>query len=223
MIAPVSRLKKAEIVWLGSNNCKHGHTYLSHYQCYLKENPDQHRLGYFDIETLNFNAGHGFMLCYCILDAKSGRIYESHITKKDHSSKVLDRNVVQKCVKDLGNFDKVVGFYSTKFDLPYVRSRAIHHGVDFPGYGELKHEDVYYIIKNKFKFGRNSQEAACRQIFGEATEKDHVDAATWLDAAVYGNTTAMGRVVEHCKKDVRDLKKLHEAVGKFRRPSDLSA
>ena len=180
-------------------------------------------MAYFDIETLGFGASHGFMLCYCLLDAKTGKIYESHITKKDHTSKVLDKNVAGKCVKDISKFDKLVGYYSTRFDIPYVRARAIHHGIDFPGYGELKHEDVYYIIRNKLAFGRNSQEAACRQIFGDETEKDHIDPATWLDAAVYGNAKSMGTVVEHCKRDVRDLQRLHQAVGKFRRPSELSA
>ena len=59
MIAPVHRLKKIEIVWLAKHKCKHGHTYLEHYNCYLKEMPDgriQEKVGFLDIETTGLDA-----------------------------------------------------------------------------------------------------------------------------------------------------------------------
>lgn len=37
MIAPVSKLKKEQIVWLQTNRCRHNHTYFEHYICYLEE------------------------------------------------------------------------------------------------------------------------------------------------------------------------------------------
>ena len=79
-IAPVSRLKKTEIVWLAAHRCRHSHTYLEHYNCYLDENPNKGRTGYFDIETSNLAANYGIMYCYCIKDGNSDKIFERTIT-----------------------------------------------------------------------------------------------------------------------------------------------
>ena len=40
MEVPVRKLTKAQLVWLGENKCRHSHTYLSHYMCFLAEKPD---------------------------------------------------------------------------------------------------------------------------------------------------------------------------------------
>ena len=40
MKVPAKRLSKKELVWLTENTCKkHGATFVSHYNCYLRENP----------------------------------------------------------------------------------------------------------------------------------------------------------------------------------------
>lgn len=92
MPAPVARMKKSEIIWLSRNKCRHGHDYLSHYNCYIEENPDMARVGFLDIETSNFKANFGIMLTWCIKQ-KDGSILEDAITEKDLKS---------------GNFDKLL-------------------------------------------------------------------------------------------------------------------
>ena len=218
MRPPISRLKKAEIVWLANHYCKHRHSYLSHYQCYLDENPLGGNAGYFDIETSNLNANFGMMFGYCILD-DAGEIHESWITKKDMASD-FDKRVVRDCINDLRKFDKVITFYGTKFDLPYVRTRAEYWGLDFPGYGEFVHEDVYYIIRHKFKLSSNRLESACRMILGE-TEKTHIDPDMWMKA-LRCDKEAIDYIQHHCQGDVRDLKRLYDRVIKYRKRIDRS-
>ena len=173
-IAPVHRLRKDEIIWLANHRCKHRHTYLEHYACFLEDYPNERRTCSFDIETTNLNATYGITICYCILNHKTGEILHSTITKKDLRNGRLDKRVVRQCVKDLEKFDIVVTYYGTKFDLPFIRTRAVKLNIPFPYYSVLKNLDIYYVVKNKFKLHSNKLAVACEALVGD-TEKTIID------------------------------------------------
>lgn len=231
-IAPVSKLKKSEIVWLANHYCKHSHTYLEHYNCYLAEVvknplfqkkrgediPMSQTIGYFDIESSNLKANFGIMFCYCIKDSESNKIYERLITKKEIET-CLDKKVVQQCIKDLKRFDKIVTYYGTRFDLPFVRTRALYHKIPFPFYKELLHTDVYYMVRNKFCLHRNRLEVAYNALIGDS-KKTHFNEA-WLKAMT-GNKKALKYILSHCRIDVRELEELHKTVENFTMRSDRS-
>lgn len=218
-LAPVHRLKKADIIWLAKSRCKHGHTFLEHYNCFLKEQPDQHKIGFFDIETSGFQADFGIMFTYCIKPHGEDKILTRTVTKEE-LAKCLDKKVVEQCVKDIQKFDRLVGFYSTRFDVPFLRTRAVYHGIPFPEYGQLLHKDVYYIVRNKFKLGRNRQESACRALIGEV-EKNHIDSMKWIKA-LQGDKKSLFYITDHCKRDVRDLERLYDKVIGYTKVNDTS-
>jgi uncharacterized protein YprB with RNaseH-like and TPR domain len=212
MSAPVNRLKKDEIIWLGSHKCeKHGHNYLEHYNCYLTENPNMKRVGFLDIETSDLKANFGIILCYCIKEAGVDTILHRMVTKKEvYLPDTPDKAVVESCIKDMQKFDLLYTYYGTGFDLPFIRTRAKILNLDFPTFGTIKHKDVYYIIRNKFKLNRNGLETACRELLG-STAKTHFGGDMWRQA-VQGESTALAYVLEHCKADVIDLEKLTNVV-----------
>jgi len=209
-LAPVNRLKKAEIVWLSVNCCKaHGVPYLAHWECFLAENPDQERLGFFDIEASNLKATFGILLSYCILDDKTGEIYFDAVTKEDMNGD-LDYRIVCNCVDDMQRVDKVVTFYGTRFDLPFIRTRAAYYNIPFPEYGQLLHKDVYYVVRNKFCLHSNRLEQACQSLVGK-TEKTPITPEHWI-RALQGYTESINYILEHNKGDVRDLQRLYHKV-----------
>jgi uncharacterized protein YprB with RNaseH-like and TPR domain len=222
--APLHRLKKTEIVWLGNHFCRHKHTYLTHYNCYLKENPDAtEKIGYFDIEASNLDADFGIMLSYCIKDGQSDNILEGVLTPEDIQSAPAgqeDTKLVTKCIKDLLSFDKIVTFYGVRYDLPYVRTRALVDGVDFPNYGSIVHKDIYFMIRAKFKLSSNRLENACRVILGH-TDKTRVDAKYWR-GGMRGDQDSLDYILDHNRKDVLDLEALYKKVIDFGRPTQAS-
>ena len=132
MPAPVSRLPKQEIIWLSRHRCNaHSHTYLDHYNCYLKEQEIKERVGFLDIETSHLKADFGICFCYCIKIMGKRKIISRCVTKKE-LYKNLDREVIKQCVEDLKQFDRVITYYGSRFDLPFLRSRALHWNIDFP-------------------------------------------------------------------------------------------
>ena len=195
-------------------------SYLEHYSCYLKENPERNRIGFFDIEVSNLNANFGYVLCYAILDDKSGEVIGRIIDPADIRNGTFDRNLIKQLLEDFDQFDTLIGYYSTRFDIPFVRSRAVHHGFKFPVYGAMNHVDIYYIIRNKFKLHRNSLEEATRFLLGDSN-KTRIDNKIWMRATA-GDAKALAYVYEHCEYDVIDTKRLYDKVIDFKKRSDRS-
>ena len=147
--APVGKLKKKEIVWLGNHKCKHGHTYLEHYSCFTSEIaskhewepgsniPIPHRIGYFDIESTGFQADFSIMLCYCIKDSMSDKIYGRCINRKE-MQKDLDYNIVKSCIEDLKKFDRVVTYYGCV--IP--EHRVLTSSLEWKQVGNIKTGDL---------------------------------------------------------------------------------
>jgi len=221
--APVHRLTKREIIWLASHTCTdHRHSYLSHYACYHKDQPRRDRTAIIDIETSNLDADYGIVLTWAIKPLGertiSGVINYVDIAKGRRGDE--DRRVVTECIAEMANFDKIIGYYSKRFDLPYLRARALHMGLDFPFYGTIQHVDVFDIVKNRFKISRRRQEVACRFLLGH-TDKTHFDGSVWRDAA-RGNKKAIAKVLDHNIKDVTDLEALYLKVRDFARRHDVS-
>ena len=216
---PVWRLAKKKIVEMAKWKCEHGHTGLEHYSCWLKSNPGEEKIGFLDIETTNLKADFGIILCYAIADDLSDDVYSRVITKKDLRT-CLDAKVILQCIKDMRQFDRIVTYYGTKFDIPFLRTRAISLGLDFPEYGEIIHNDLYYTVRNKLNISSNRLENACRTVFG-VTEKTRIDADHWIKALM-GDEDALAYIHDHNVKDVQETKRLYHRMETYRRKTDTT-
>lgn len=223
MQAPVSRLKKTEVEWLSLHRCKrHGHTYLTHYSCYLTEQSQKQRIGFFDIETSNFKADWAIVLSYSILDDENGAMYGRSLRPKELANGTYDKALLAEMVRDLKRFDLIVGFYSTKFDIPFARTRAIINGGDFPLFGEIQHKDVYYAVKEKFgALSSRRQENAAKMLVGK-TEKTHINPKIWMNALISHDKSSLAWILDHNRRDVRDLKDIYHVVLPFIKNSTKS-
>lgn len=209
MLAPVETLRKDQIVKLSKGRCKHGHSYLVHYQCFQQETGNKLRVGFFDIETSNLAADFGIVFLYCIKVAGEDKILHRVITPAELRNG-LDKEVIKQVIEDLQQFDLIITYYGTKFDLPFVRTRALYHHLKFPEFGAMQHKDAYYIVKSKFRLSRNRMEQAARILLGK-TQKTHIDPVHWLKA-LQGNEQSLAYILDHCKKDVLDLEDLYNEI-----------
>lgn len=214
----LARFTKKDIVWMDNHRCKHGHRYTEHPNCYLLEQQPAQKIGFFDIETSNLKANFGIILSYCLKEL-DGDIISRVITKKE-LNKDLDKQVVTQCVKDIQKFDKIIGYYSTRFDIPFLRSRALIHNLDFPQYGELYHEDVYYMARSKLCIHSNRLGVVEEVLFGE-TRKTVIDQKHWVKALM-GNKDALDYILDHNKRDVCSLEDVWKKLICFKAQSDRS-
>jgi DNA polymerase elongation subunit (family B) len=198
-----------QLDWLLKNRCKHRHNYVRHFNCFIKDYGIQERIGWLDIETSNLKANFGIVLCWCIL-AEDGTLYEDWLTKKDVMSGIEDARVVETCIQTMREFDRVVGHYSTYFDVPFLRTRAMIHGIDYPKFGEIYHTDVWRMAKSKLCLHSNRQDVIAESLYGK-TVKTRISHPHWRKAMM-GNEESCMEVLHHCECDVADLKKNYESL-----------
>jgi uncharacterized protein YprB with RNaseH-like and TPR domain len=202
---------------LASQKCVHGHSFLSHPGCYT---PEEERIGFLDIETSNLDADYGSILTWCILDSKTQEVITGVITKEDIESGKEDTRILKELISSLEKFDRVVTFYGKRFDVPFIRTRALVNRVKFPNFGSLVHTDLYFIIRNRFRLSRNGLENACRTLLHK-TNKNHIDKKIWRDAA-RGDLKSLEYILDHNRRDVVDTQRLYKKVINFARKQDTS-
>lgn len=219
MSIPVARMRKDEIIWLATHKCKvHNHSFLSHYNCYLREYPEGYlaeKSCVWDIECSNLNADYGVMLSYAILDRQTSEIVSSTVTKKEILSDDMDKRLVEECSKELAKYDHVITYYGDRFDWPYLRARAVFHDLDFPGYGTINTTDLYFIIRSKFKISRKSLDNACRFLLG-VDDKTRVEGKYWIKA-LQGDAWALEYILEHNEIDVSLTSDLYDRTVRFKK------
>jgi len=201
---PIKNLTKAEIVWLHTHRCKHGHRYLSHYNCYLKETRCKEVIGFLDIETSNLDANFGIVLSWCI--KVGNKMYGDYITKQDlMNDKIVDKRILQSCIAQIGQCHKIVTHYGSRFDIPYLRTRALHHKIYFPLYGEIRQEDTWIMARNSLRLNSNRQNVVAEALLGHSI-KTRINPKYWREALM-GDKRAIAYIYDHNQKDAIELEK----------------
>jgi uncharacterized protein YprB with RNaseH-like and TPR domain len=173
------------------------------------------------------------ILSWNILRDSDDKLFGDHVTLDDiaESDKLLfrestqfkgteDKRVVKSLLDAMMQFDRVVGYYSTGYDIPFIRTRSVITGNEFPEYGTIYHSDAYYTAKFKFKLLSNKQEHVARALLGD-TQKTRIEWPVWR-AAGRGNQKALDYVVQHNEADVKDLKRIYYAMLPFKAQTNRS-
>jgi len=213
-------LTKAEILWLENHFCKHGHRYTEHRHCFIAEDPELERIGFFDIESgLSLTADFGYLFSYCIKEL-DGPIIKNCIKPSEmRNDKIRDKRLVQDLCKDFHKFDVLVVYYGCdkpmRHDFPFARTRALKWGIgDFPKQKEKKVIDVYDIAKTKLKLARRRAVDVGR-ILGVEYKGEPVNPDIWQSASS-GNPKALARILKHNEEDVIMLEKIWKILQPYK-------
>lgn len=166
------------------------------------------KVGVLDIECSNLKANYGFIMSWAIA-YEDGTIAEDVVTPDDIFDFKFDKRITQSLVDELKKLDVVVTYYGKRFDIPFVRSRALFHKIDFPAPKAVRHIDLYDSVKHKMALGRNSLESATN--FLGIKGKNHVYGGTWLKAQ-YGDEEALDYVLKHNEADVEITMELYKEL-----------
>lgn len=163
------------------------------------------RIAFFDIETSNLKADFGIVLSWCIKpDGKP--VIKRVISQAELRNGGQDRRLIADFCTTARKFDRLVGYYSSRFDAPFLRTRALLHRLAFPVYNEVLHTDVYYMVRSRMNLHRRRLETACEYL-GIPTKGHRLDGNIWL-RALTGNSKALAWILKHNEEDVQSLEKL---------------
>lgn len=115
-------LNAKELRWLSLHRCAHNHTLAEHYACFKRGNVNKERVGFIDIEAEDLKADYGIMFSYVIKPLDQSKLYFDILNRKDVKNRdrhraTEDKRILLHLIKDMRNFDRLVGHYSSRYDL----------------------------------------------------------------------------------------------------------
>lgn len=211
-------LTKQEILKYSKQTCPHGHSYLEHANCLERVLGHVERTGFLDLETSSLNANYGMVITYCIKLDGEDKIYEGWLNKKDFQDKNghYDKRLIQQCVKDMSGFDRLVVYWGKdrRHDIPFLRTRALMMNLQFPFYQEQIVSDLYDLVKNKLRLGRNGLQSACNA-FGIQSKEHPITPEVWQKAIVGHDKDSISYILEHNREDVLSTEELWHKMNVF--------
>lgn len=196
--------------------CQHGHSGITHPNCYVSELGIQERKGCLDIEASGLKADFGIALSWCIKESgRDYRVYD-HVTQEDFKNGILDARIIDTLMTEMWKYDRIITHYGSnfRFDLPFIRARYLYlnarrkySGERFPGYGEMYVSDTYPMAKKLLAISSRRQDSIASAILGKNV-KTAIERDKWL-AIQFGNTEsakeAIKYIVDHNIKDCDQL------------------
>tara|TARA_R110002020_G_scaffold58750_5_gene161000 strand:+ start:9694 stop:10422 length:729 start_codon:yes stop_codon:yes gene_type:complete len=169
-------------------------------------------IGYLDIETTGLKANVDIMLSWAIKTRDKDEVVFDVIKKSEVFNGTYDYRLVTNLCKALKKYDLILTYYGTGFDVPFMRTRALDHGIQFPKFRKMSHKDIYYLVRSKLQLTRSSLKVATQ--FLGIDGKTNLDPRVWRDAR-YGNKDALKYVLDHNVADVEILEDLHKKIEQY--------
>lgn len=171
------------------------------------------RVGSVDLEMSNLNADFGFLLCGAV---KEVGVSKPHVLSIDQSPQYQERKwddswLCAKLRELLLEFDLIVTWNGARFDIPFLNSRLVKHGLaPLP---RRLHKDLLYTSRYSLKLHSNRLEAV-QEFLGLKVRKTSISGEFW-NRAVTGDTEALKYIVNHCVLDVIVLEEVFSRLKQF--------
>jgi len=159
----------------------------------------------FDIETSNLQADFSVLLTACIKPyGRDSIVFRADNYPEWTNDRANDYQITKAIAEELRRHAIVIGHYSSKFDIPFLRAKMTKHSLEpLP---QMFGIDSWRIAKNNFQV--QSRRLKNLAEFFDIGEKETVEGPLWMDAAYNGDKEAMDKIVQHNIKDVEILERL---------------
>lgn len=125
----------------------------------------------------------------------------------DWGKKQDDKSIVKKFWKVVEKADEIIAHNGDRFDIKWLRTRAIYHGLPFPA--QLNTVDTLKWARGNFYFNSNRLDYIGH--FLGVGEKINTSPGLWTRVCA-GDQDALREMIEYCEEDVRLLQRVHEKM-----------
>jgi len=207
------------------------HDGITHFDCYnrLKGAEIEEKIAVLDIETEDLKADYGIMFCWGLYDVNEKKMYSDVLHKNDITKYAShnrthpprdDTRIVESLIDRLSRYDRVVTHYGCRFDISFIRTRAIICKLKFPTFGAIFQSDTWLMSRYKLRLSRNTLQNLCLKTLGR-TRKDHLSHSI-KHGCLRGEEWALDAAIKHCKNDVLDTKDVFPVLSPFVKQSRTS-
>lgn len=178
---------------------------------------------FFDIETspnlvFSWNVGYDVRIDYDNIIKERAIIcicYKFEGEKKVHHltwNKGDDKKMLQRFAEIINTADEVIGHNSDRFDIKWVRTRCVYHGISMTH--DIKSIDTLKAARGKFKFNSNKLDYLGKYLgLGEKLETGGF--SLWKDIVLRNDKKALEKMVKYCKQDVILLEQIFQKLNPY--------
>lgn len=163
---------------------------------------------YLDEETTSLHADIGILVCIGII-APSGKMKFFFANNPSE-----EPEIIKKAVDFLKKFsDEKIYVWNTSFDIPFLITRAIKHGIDVSLIYDLKFVDLCKFVRENLRLASNKLDEVVKFLeLDKNLKKTGKDVHKLYLDFLNGNKRGKDEIIEHCKDDLLRLKEIHERV-----------
>lgn len=119
-----------------------------------------------------------------------------------------DKAMLKQFLPVLMEAQEVIAHNGDRFDLPWIRTRCLFHGINIPA--QLPSVDTLKMARKGFMFNSNRLDYL-GGFMGHGHKKETGGFGLWKKV-IAGNAGALREMVSYCKRDVELLEKVHGSL-----------
>lgn len=166
--------------------------------------PEQCRVALLDIEATGLRGDFGVILCVVIKEfgRNNTKLFKIDLEAEDLLES--EKQMLIQVNEYLKTFDGVIGYYSSRYDIPMLRTRSYYHGIE--PLMKIKQLDVYFSVKRILNTTSRRLERVSDLMRinanKELPEKSKIDINEWIRVMHSRDTQALAYISQHCIDDV---------------------
>ncbi|MEM5879282.1 MAG: ribonuclease H-like domain-containing protein [Candidatus Aenigmatarchaeota archaeon] len=161
---------------------------------------------FLDIECTNISADIGQIVAIGII--KEGKKEVKFVESLEKENEVLNW-----FKKELENCGLIITWYGSKFDIPFILTRAVINNIDLSKLLKIPSLDLCEFCKRNFLFTKNSLSEVSKSLdIPKDKEIGGKDVLSLYIKAIGGDKRAKEKIVKHCLDDLEALEKIFKKL-----------
>jgi len=161
---------------------------------------------FLDIECTNINADIGQITAV-------GIIKEDKREVKFVGSLEEEKEVLNWLKKELENCDLIITWYGSKFDIPFILTRALINNIDMSKLLKIHSLDLCEFCKRNFLFSKNNLSEISKSLnIQKNKEISGKDVLRLYIKALKGDKKAREEIIKNCLDDLETLEKIFKKL-----------
>ncbi len=154
------------------------------------------------------------------LEADAGIIVGAGLTSENGTSEYFqvkrtseEKDALVRLTKRLQGYDLIVTWNGRSFDIPFLTTRLLRHGMDPSVITGKRHIDLNEAVKSRLRLTFTYLDHVC-DFFGIAKKKGPMgmDVPQLYVRAMEGDRKALGTIKEHCLDDLQATRKVYQRL-----------
>lgn len=131
--------------------------------------------------------------------------------------KQCDKKLLEKFIQEMDKADEIIHYNGKKFDTPWIRQRAMFHGIPFKHtYNEV---DCYSLVKKYLKQLPDKSLAGVCKYFGLPNKLDAGGKDTWVNVIFNKDREALDHLLYYGDGDIVSLEAVFEKLRPYVAPN----